>query len=63
VALSAQECGDGGGVDSSGHGDGYGLGRGGHGRLPGAVLSSYALCCRSWSSGGGGAPLWDISRF
>jgi hypothetical protein len=34
VALGAQECGDGGGVDSSGHGDGDGLalvlGRGGH---------------------------------
>jgi hypothetical protein len=25
VALGAQECGDGGGVDSSGHGDGDGL--------------------------------------
>ena len=31
VPLGAQECGDSGGVDSSGHGDGDGLGRVGHG--------------------------------
>jgi hypothetical protein len=33
VALGAEKCGDGGGVDSSGHGDGDGLGLGGHDAL------------------------------
>jgi hypothetical protein len=42
VALCAQECGDGGGVDSSGHGDGdglpTGLGRGAHCWLLGSLF-------------------------